>query len=385
MTEYLNNALDGEYYQGFDPQKQYQQLLFRSGKGLQSRELNDLQLQAHHQVKSLGDVLLKNGNIVTGGALAVNKQTQLANVGEADVYLNGAVHHIPETDLEVSVTGTVIIGVWLSRHVVTELTDPTLLDPAGKYSPVVAHNYDEPGAARLQVSGQWGISDQQLGENSEFYPVHQIDNGVVLLNSAPPQLDSVTRALARYDRESNGGSYVVAGMALSYLKTAYTGYIGTQFFSVQEGKAHINGYEVAFETALPAAFEFVPHEREITNEPTNFVPDSEGKMAVKFDFFPIKQVNRVVVTAKKTVQITRGHEPGGKDLLPDQSVKRILSVKQERSGSPESTEFIEFFENVSFTFTGNDISWQLGGKNPAQTVRTWLSMSITLIFQARVW
>ncbi|MBQ4844947.1 DUF4815 domain-containing protein [Pseudoalteromonas sp. MMG005] len=364
MTEFIKDVLKDEYYQGFDASKQYQQLLFRAGKGLQSRELNDLQLQVNQQVKGLGDVMMKNGSIVSGGTVVVDTQAKIAKMSEADVYLNGAVHHISATALAISLTSTVVVGVWLTSSVVTELLDPALLDPAGEDSPMRAQNYNEPGAARLQVMGQWGLSDtpqdSKMGEKSEFYPVHQINNGVVLLNHSPAKFDSVTRALARYDRESNGGSYVISGMALNYLNTQQQAQVTTQHYSVQEGKAHIDGFEVALNTALPAAFSVTPDEQAIKNEPTSFTPDNTDKQTVAFDFFPIKQVDKVGTTARKAVQMRRSTEVGGLDLIADFSVTRIISVTQQKGDAT-----IEYDIGNDCVLTGNHIAWKHSGNAPA--------------------
>lgn len=70
-----------DYYQQFDPAKQYSQLLFRASKGLQSRELNDLQLQSQHHVKGIADVLMKDGDVVKGGDVVVDNTQQRATIG----------------------------------------------------------------------------------------------------------------------------------------------------------------------------------------------------------------------------------------------------------------------------------------------------------------
>nr|WP_232003081.1 DUF4815 domain-containing protein [Pseudoalteromonas piscicida] len=62
-----------DYYQQFDPAKRYSQLLFRASKGLQSRELNDLQLQSQHHVKGIADVLMKDGDVVKGARWLLTK------------------------------------------------------------------------------------------------------------------------------------------------------------------------------------------------------------------------------------------------------------------------------------------------------------------------
>jgi hypothetical protein len=54
-----------------------------------------------------------------------------------------------------------------------------------------------------------------------------------------PQMDSVSTALARYDNESNG-SYLVRGMNVTCLASSDT----EQVFTINDGKAHVNGYEI---------------------------------------------------------------------------------------------------------------------------------------------
>ena len=60
------------YYNLFDPQKHYEQLLFRAGDGLQSRELNEIQATLMHRIQGVADALLTTGDVIAGGELTVN-------------------------------------------------------------------------------------------------------------------------------------------------------------------------------------------------------------------------------------------------------------------------------------------------------------------------
>ncbi|WP_462173837.1 DUF4815 domain-containing protein [Pseudoalteromonas xiamenensis] len=336
-----------DYYEKFNPQQRYEQLLFRASKGLQSRELNDLQLQMQHQVKGIADVMFKEGDVVAGGAVAVNRAEKVAQVASGKVYLRGAVREIPSASIALTLNDSEVLGVWLTERIVTELDDPALRDPA-----VGAHNFDEPGAARLQLTGRWGHSADADTEGSAFYPVHRIENGVVLIKQPPPQLDSVSQALARYDREANGGSYLVSGMALSYrgLRDGY------QHFSVQEGKAHLQGFEIAFNTARPVTFPYDPEQAQVNEEPKSFVANNNGEMRIDLDFSPISEITQVNATVQRQAQHTRGQIQGGEDLLVDNAVIEVLKVTQ-----GDKT----YRQGIDFLFVRNHISWQLGGEEPA--------------------
>ncbi len=335
-----------DYYDKFDPNKGYEKILFRAGKGLQSRELNDLQSQSQHQIKGIADVILKDGDLVSGGEVVIEHDKANALIQDGEVYINGLVRKIPKTQLFISLTESIDIGVWLTYETITEEEDPSLRDPA-----IDAINFDEPGGARLKQNCQWGLKSDALAQEDAFYPVHRIEQGVLIIKQPPPQLDAVTQALARYDREANGGSYVVDGMALSYRGMDAQ----KQSFSLAEGKAHIEGYEVSFATARNLTFDYNPDIGEVKEEPKTFRADSTGNMRIDTDFFPVKEIEEVNVTVERSAKLTRGQLSGGDDLLPDNSVLEIISVKQND---------LIFSLGEDFIFLRNHISWQLNGQEP---------------------
>ena len=180
------------------------------------------------------------------------------------------------------------------------------------------------GAARLKVTCLWGLATDSGFDGANFFPVYRIDKGVLIIKQPPPQLDAVTVALARYDRESNGGSYVVNGMNLTYrgVEGEY------QVFSLEEGKAHIQGYEISFPTSRRELFANDADKQVIEGERHTFVPDESDVMRVDLSFSPVNNVSRVDADLEKSVTLTHSAVPGASDPLPDVGVFAIVSVSQ---------------------------------------------------------
>ncbi|MGL4353073.1 MAG: DUF4815 domain-containing protein [Aeromonas popoffii] len=66
------------YFDDFNPNDRFHQVLFKAGQTVQSRELNELQDILQGQIESLGSHLFKNGSVVIPGNFVV--QTQLLSV-----------------------------------------------------------------------------------------------------------------------------------------------------------------------------------------------------------------------------------------------------------------------------------------------------------------
>lgn len=333
------------YHKRFDPDDNYEKILFRAGRGLQSAEMNDLQEQLANQVQKVSNTILEDGDVVKGGALAIEKDTGVTQIGESSIYIRGSIRELPAGEITIPTDDVLYIGVWLTEAVITEIEDPGLRDPA-----VQARNYREPGAARLQISCEWGLkTDEHTGT---FYPVYRIENAVHVITEPPPQLDAITVALARYDRESNGGSYVVEGM-----EAIGCGYRDDlEEISITEGKAHIEGFAVQFPTALRKTFPVDPDLRTVINETHTFQPGDDGNMRLNTNFSPIKNIQRVSITAQKTEDVTKETVDPNLDPLLEDSVLEIVSVVQGDTTYVQGTDYLR---------TGTQVDWSPGGAQPA--------------------
>ncbi len=332
-----------DHYNRYQASDRYERLLFRSGRGLQSAELNEIQSQAFEQTKSLADALLKEGDLVGDGQIVVQHDSATALLEAGKIYLRGMVRNVPANTVNIDLTSVVDVGVWLSNTTVTELEDGNLRDPAS-----ATRNYNEPGAARLQYHCVWGLSSDN-DKTGDFFPVYKVDHGVVLIKQPPPQLDSVTVALARYDKESNG-SYVVEGLRALYLSTKDN----QQHFTISEGKAHVDGLEIAAQSALRKAFVINPQRQSVLSEPHQFVGDGQKVMRINLSQGPVAEVKRINGALEKTVNLQRGLTIT--DPLPDNSVYQIVSITQ------ADTTYVE---GTDFDLTSNNINWGAAGAEPA--------------------
>jgi hypothetical protein len=66
------NTNQNPYFDDFDEDKNFHQVLYKPSLPVQARELSTQQSILRNQVKSFGDHIFKNGSKVTGGDLVLN-------------------------------------------------------------------------------------------------------------------------------------------------------------------------------------------------------------------------------------------------------------------------------------------------------------------------
>lgn len=305
-----------QIYDGFDPAKGYHRIPFRADRVLQSRELNALQSEMHHRVRGIADVLFKEGGIIRQAGIVVNQANGDTLCESGAVYLDGAVRGVPTGAINVPTVGVVYVGVYVTRTIVTELEDPSLLNPA-----VGTPSYNKPGAARERFDVIWGYRGD--GQSGDFYPIWTVEDGWVRPKEPPPNLDAVTQALARYDRDSAGGSYIVRGLGLLQGADLPS---GEQVYTLAEGAARVTGYGLEQPSARRMVYNAAPDLLWIDSEPHQST--TEASQHVQFDRWPMVGVPQVRIVSRKTVQVVHGGHTGAADPLPDTSVLVIEQVKQ---------------------------------------------------------
>lgn len=339
-----------DYYNRFDSSKKYTKSLFLSGKGLQSAELNEIQEYATHAMKNFGDAIFKDGDVVRGCTCVIDNQSGVVTVESGQVYLNGCVRDVNQENFTIPVDVSVRIGVYFKEKTITELEDPGLRDPA-----VGTRNYQEPGSVRLQYQLVWGFQADGITQNNpdlgEFYTIYNVEHGVLVQKALAPQMDSVSVALARYDNESNG-SYVVKGMNVTCLNSSGT----EQVFSINEGKAHVEGYEIELAHSLRVRFDNEIDMQVIESDPYPFEPDALGVMTIHLNSQPLNAVISVDITAQKTTTLTHGSYSGCMDPIPSTSVLEIMQIKQGGTIYVKGTDYI---------LRSGQIDWSPSGAEPA--------------------
>ena len=332
-----------DYYDRFDPNKNYTQALFRDTRALQGAELNELQRMLNWQMRGLAEALFKDGDIIREARVEVKEG--VATCASGLVYLAGAVRQVPPSTLTVPPISVVAIGVFLSGRVITELEDSSLYNPA-----IGTRSEGEPGAARWQETAQWGLSTD-TDTPGDFYPVHTLEDGELLAKAPPPNLDSVTQALARYDRDSAGGTYVVSGFRVM---AALDDDLGRQVYTVSEGRAQVFGYPVELTTSRRLVYAATPDLLDIEAEP--HLSTSVETQTITLNRYPAAHIKKVRLIREVVATITHGGFTGAHDPLPEASVTDIIEVKQGE---------MVFAAGSDYKLTAGKVDWSLSGQEPS--------------------
>ena len=330
------------YYDRFDPDKHYEKHLFRAGMPLQSAELNEIQETARHRLRGLGDALFNDGDIIRDAGIIIDPYSGRTICQSGAVYLAGAVRGVPEAQLDIPTAGAVTVGIYLLEHVVTEIDDPGLRDPATD-----TRNYQEPGAARLVIDTAWGFSGD--GQAGEFYPVYIVDDGALRVKIAPPQMDTVTQAIARYDRDSSGGSYVVSGMRVTRGENTSD---GKQIYNVEEGKARVDGHGIERDVSRRLVYDATPDVWFVDSE----MHPSSGTSAhrITLDRHPVGKITQVRITTERTITITHAPYTGSADPLPDSAVTALVTVRQGDTIYAQGTDYRLYAGQVDWSPPGTE-------------------------------
>lgn len=329
-------------YDRFDAAKNYDRHLFRADKVLQSAELNEIQSAIHERIRGVADMLMKDGSIISGASIIVNHDTGATTCQSGALYVAGAVRGVPPAQLTIATVGTVYVGVYLTRETVTEEDDPALLNPA-----VGTDGYHEPGAARERVQIAWGVSG---GQAADFYPVWTVEDGWVRPKEAPPNIDAVTQAIARYDRDSAGGTYIVSGLQLRQAQDLAT---GEQVYNLAEGAARIAGRALELPSGRRIVYNAQPDLQWVDSEP--HLSTTDGAQRIEYDRWPMVGTPQVRVIKRRTVDVIHGGFAGAADPLPDTSVQQIELVIQ---GGTTYTK------TVDYKLTSGQVDWSPEGIEP---------------------
>ncbi|MFZ6712010.1 DUF4815 domain-containing protein [Undibacterium sp. TC9W] len=332
------------YLNRYDPAKQFDTVLYRADKVIQSDEMNEVQSLLQARIKGIADVMMADAAVIRDARIVVNPLTGATTCESGALYVDGAIRGVAPTMFSIAIVGLVTVGVYLQPHIITELEDPSLRNRAKN-----VRGEDKPGAGRLQKLLVWGFAGD--GKTGDFFPVYTVEDGTVRSKEPPPQLDGVTQALARYDRDSSGGSYVVNGLNVTAADNLPS---GEQVYTVSEGRARVSGFAVELPTSRRLVRAAAPDLRFVENEPHQ----STGPAAqrVNFDRAPAANVTHVTITAQKTIDVAHGGFTGALDPLEDGSVLAVLSVKQ---GATTYTK------DVDWKFTAQQMDWTPAGAEPA--------------------
>lgn len=328
-----------QYYNLFNKTKGYTELLFRAGRVLQSKELNEMQSIIRNQIKNIGDTLLTNGDIIEGCQLVINGTSVTVTKGR--IYLDGNVREIPNKTITITGVGNEVIGALLRKDVVTPNEDPELNEVASGYD-----NYNQDGAYRLKE-----VVDIVIN-NPAASILYNLENGQqVSVNTAEDltQIDKINSTLARRTYDESG-NYKVSGLKLVDKKHSDNEKI---YISLEMGRAYVKGFEVSKTNATLVGINRALYTRRVDNEPKVFRTDTTR---YNLNNEHVKDVNKLVAIVSKTSSITRGSIVGGIDYLPLSPVVEVTKVIQGGATYTLGTDF---------QLTNDGIDWSIGSRAPS--------------------
>ena len=326
------------YYNLYDSTKNYTELLFRAGKVLQSKEVNEIQTMLKNQIKNVGDTILTNGDIIEGCQLVI-KDTEVT-LTKGRIYLDGNVRSVDDTVINITGNGTEVIGAILKKEVITPDSDSSLLDVSTGFD-----NYNQDGAYRLKETVEITVNNNNA---SILYTLVDGQQLSVTTSEDLTQLDKINATLARRTFDESG-NYKVSG-----LRIVEKNYYDDKkiYLSLETGKAYVKGYEVSKTSATTFGLDRPDVIREVDNEPKVYRAETE-KYSFNNDY--VSRINKIVAIVQATKDITRGSIIGGIDYLPLSPVLEVLRVIQGENVYEQGTDF---------QVTNDGIDWSIGSNAP---------------------
>jgi len=260
----------------------WERVLFLPGRGLQSAELNEVQSMMRARLKGIADVLFRDGDIVSGCALLIDKAEAKMRVTDGYVYVDGAVRFVKGAVLDIP-EGVWYVGIDIVRSYVDENDDPVLRDPAQGYP-----GYATGGAIREVIDFVWKVV---RNESEVDVVVWKVDDWVpTLVKGGRPQISGVESVIARklYDLH---GNVLVRGFDVKTLK--HPDRRDMIVFEISAGKAYIDGFEVE---KLGTMME-VDVAQDKSSTYLEEVPVWSGLIYVP-DMVPVAEVEKVTIRVK---------------------------------------------------------------------------------------
>lgn len=324
------------YFDDYDKDKQYNQILANPGRVIQAREFTQAQTIIFDFLKQMSDALLKDGNVLSGMSFNISEDN-VCTVEDGKVYIDGKVHRFKEQSIQLKGIGRETVGVRLEYEVVTEEEDTTLRDPAQNMA-----NFGQPGAHRLKAVPVLTLDDEESASLYEF------EDGQLVVETAKPELDGISNILARRTYDESG-NYRVNGLDL-FVEPYDADYVQ---LTVEVGKAYIKGYEIMKSVPVKRLIPISKDTRTVNNEPKVY---QDGIDQYALNNFPAKQINKVVAMVEETRNITRGGITGGTDFLP---LFPVVSIQEVRQGD------IVYEQGKDYQLTQDGVDWSLGGIEPS--------------------
>jgi len=165
-------------------------------------------------------------------------QAAIASINEGVFYVDGYFVYVPQQTVVLSsltAFPSCRVGLQINQDIVTSAQDSSLLDPAqGSF------NYQAPGADRFQFELILAIRDLSSTDDSQFFELLRVENGVITNQVEYPVLGSIDNQLAQRTYDADGDFTVNPFIVSAIDDTINSNNI---ILSIGPGKAYVDGYE----------------------------------------------------------------------------------------------------------------------------------------------
>lgn len=324
------------YYDDYDPNKGFVQILAVAGKPEQSREFTQMGTMYRDFMGRLGDAIFKDGAIIEGCSYIIDNGYITISPGR--IYYGGLVRIVRDTvKVPITGSGTELIGMKIKSEIVTENQDASLRNPAI-------------GTEAAGTAGAHRVKETLIFTNNDpdATTIFHIEDGGLVSDKVYEETtsDIITDVMARRTYDENG-NFKIRGLQLADISDSndYGPLVG-----LTEGKAYIQGYEVVkpYQTKINP-----PYSKEVNivqNEPKVFITN---QTVYPLNNYPVKQIDKMTVDMQVTIEMTRGPQQDGYDFLPHTPVIEIVSIDGYTQGR-------------DYQLSADRVDWSVaGGTEPA--------------------
>lgn len=330
--------------------KSYTKLAFNPDVPLQQSELNELQTLIDYHLKTQGDALFSDGDLVSGFDFDITETPEglkQIKFHEGMIYLEGKVRPFFGGTVTINGVGDETINARVEASIVTHVEDPTLLDPT-----IGAPSESSKGADRVKEVVVLSANDH---DNTKVF---DFEDGKLLITKDKPGADKLMDILAERTFDESG-SYRVDGYELYVDTTQETAEDVSLIASA--GRAYVRGYKVEKPSSTRINIPKSTETREVIDESQLYLNDDGSGTTlqkVRLNNRPVKEIRSVTGTVTKVKS----------------TVTRDPSSRIDNIGQTGVTSILEFHvSGVLTTYTqgtdyqlvnGSQIQWIVGGKAP---------------------
>lgn len=260
---------------------------------------------------------------------------------------------IPKRQIDIDIGENVKVGIAIAQQIVTEIDDPSLLNPAEG-----TINEGLPGAFRYKLEGRW-CKETEVIAGETFFEVYDIVDGILIQPELrSPEIESTINLVGEFDYDANG-SYVNSGFNISFdqnISSVEAGPLDLHQMTISEGVAHVDGRRLQYNYSRKFTIPFIGESEVDTINNESIIFNKDGWYELNYSpFKDITEVNGITEVAYEAKTRSAGTLF---DILNYSPATSIILVSSTSGGSASYTL------GTHYRLAGNQIEW-IGATKPS--------------------